>query len=103
MMSKKCNLQKGEGKMATKYIGILTSGGDCPGLNAAIRGIGKSALNSYDMQVIGFRDGFRGLMENRTIRLDSSALSGILSLGGPFWVQAGISRTKCKLAAKPWI
>ena len=46
-----------------KFIGILTAGGDSPGLNAAIRGIGKAALESYGMRVIGFRDGFRGLME----------------------------------------
>ena len=49
-----------------KVIGILTSGGDCPGLNAAIRGVGKAAL-ALGMQVIGYRDGFRGLvaaMEN---------------------------------------
>jgi 6-phosphofructokinase len=47
-------------KSATKYIGILTSGGDCPGLNAAIRGVGKAAQGFFGMQVIGFRDGFRG-------------------------------------------
>ena len=49
-----------------KLIGLLTSGGDSPGLNAAIRGVGKAALGRYGMEVIGFRDGFRGLMENRT-------------------------------------
>ena len=46
-------------------IGILTSGGDCPALNAAIRGIGKAALGHYGMEVIGILDGFRGLVENR--------------------------------------
>ncbi len=66
----------------TKYIGILTSGGDSPGLNAAIRGIGKAALGFFGMQVIGFRDGFRGVMENRTLPLDETALSGILTVGG---------------------
>ncbi len=74
-----------------KYIGVLTSGGDSPGLNAAIRGIGKAALGNYEMQVIGFRDGFRGLMENRTIRLNRQALSGILTLGGTI---LGTSRDK---------
>jgi 6-phosphofructokinase 1 len=64
----------------TKYIGVLTASGDSPGLNAAIRGIGKAALGSFGMQVIGFRDGFRGLMENRTMRLERSALSGILTV-----------------------
>lgn len=75
----------------TKYIGILTAGGDSPGLNAAIRGLGKAAQNSFDMRVVGFRDGFRGLMENRTITLDGSALSGILTKGGTI---LGTSRDK---------
>jgi len=77
-------------KMA-KYIGILTSGGDTPGLNAAIRGIGKSALATDGMEVIGFRDGFRGLMENRVTRLNHSSLSGILTIGGTI---LGTSREK---------
>ncbi len=73
-----------------KSIGVLTSGGDTPGLNAAIRGLGKSAL-AYNLEVIGFRDGFRGMMENRITRLDSKSLSGILSLGGTI---LGTSRDK---------
>ncbi|MBN1115673.1 MAG: 6-phosphofructokinase [Bacteroidales bacterium] len=77
--------------MANKHLGILTAGGDCPGLNAAIRGIGKTAMSQYDMQVIGFYDGFRGLMENRYVRMDSSFLSGILTLGGTI---LGTSRDK---------
>ena len=75
----------------SRYIGILTAGGDSPGLNAAIRGVGKAALNEYDMQVIGFRDGFRGLVENRAERLESNALSGILTVGGTI---LGTSRDK---------
>lgn len=75
----------------TQYIGILTAGGDSPGLNAAIRGVGKAGLNAYGMQIIGFRDGFRGLMENRTVTLDSAALSGILTIGGTI---LGTSRDK---------
>lgn len=75
----------------SKSIGILTAGGDSPGLNAAIRAVGKTALNSYDMRVIGFRDGFRGLMENRIVRLDSNTLSGILTVGGTI---LGTSRDK---------
>jgi len=73
-----------------KYIGILTAGGDSPGLNAAIRGIGKSAMNA-DMRVIGFRDGFRGLMENRIVRLEWDAMQGLLTLGGTI---LGTSRDK---------
>lgn len=65
-----------------KSIGILTAGGDSPGLNAAIRAIGKAAIRSHDMNVLGFRDGFRGLMQQRYIRLDGETLSGILTRGG---------------------
>jgi len=74
----------------TKYIGILTAGGDSPGLNAAIRGVGKAAQN-LGMQIIGFRDGFRGLMENRTMPLSAAELSGILTTGGTI---LGTSRDK---------
>lgn len=74
-----------------KYVGVLTAGGDSPGLNAALRGVGKAAIESFGMQVIGFKDGFRGLMQNRTLRLDSGALSGILTIGGTI---LGTSRDK---------
>jgi 6-phosphofructokinase 1 len=75
----------------THSIGILASGGDTPGLNAAIRGVGKAAIGRYGMNVIGFLNGFRGLMEDRTIDLNGSALSGILTLGGTI---LGTSRDK---------
>ncbi|MFA6311995.1 MAG: ATP-dependent 6-phosphofructokinase [Sterolibacterium sp.] len=75
----------------SKYIGILTAGGDSPGLNAAIRGVGKAVLGHYGMHIVGFRDGFRGLMENRTAPLDSGQLSGILTVGGTI---LGTSRDK---------
>ncbi len=74
----------------TKHVGILTAGGDCPGLNAAIRAIGKGAMNT-DMRVIGFRDGFRGLMENRTVPLEGESMIGLLTLGGTI---LGTSRDK---------
>ncbi|MBU1665134.1 MAG: 6-phosphofructokinase, partial [Gammaproteobacteria bacterium] len=66
----------------TQSIGILTSGGDSPGLNAAIRGVGKACVSHYGMHIVGIRDGFRGLMENRTMPLEGEQLSGILTLGG---------------------
>ncbi len=74
----------------TRSIGILTAGGDCPGLNAAIRGVAKAAMH-YGIQVIGVQDGFRGLVENRTIPLDSSRVSGLLTEGGTL---LGTSRDK---------
>lgn len=74
----------------TKTIGILTSGGDCPGLNAAIRGVAKAAMH-YGISVVGVQDGFRGLVENRTISLDARSVSGLLTQGGTL---LGTSRDK---------
>ena len=75
----------------TKRIGILTAGGDCPGLNAAIRGVGKTAIIEYGMQVYGFRAGFLGLINNDFTELKEAQLSGILTLGGTI---LGTSREK---------
>src|SRR5882672_6698662 len=72
-------------------IGILTSSGDCPGLNAAIRGVGKAGIERFQMQIVGFRDGFRGLVQDRTVPIDNQCLSGILTDGGTF---LGTSRDK---------
>jgi len=74
-----------------RHVGILTAGGDSPGLNAAIRGVGKASQGAYGMDVVGFRDGFRGLMQDRTMRLDGAALSDILTRGGTI---LGASREK---------
>lgn len=74
----------------TGCIGILTSGGDCPGLNAAIRGVVKAAL-FHNIKVVGILDGFRGLAENRTVPLMDAAVSGILTHGGTI---LGTSRDK---------
>ena len=64
-------------KSVTKSIGILTAGGDCPGLNAAIRGIGKGAIGRYGMQVIGISSGYDGLINNHTRILSAEDFSGI--------------------------
>src|SRR4249920_2422384 len=74
-----------------KRICILTAGGDCPGLNAAIRGVGKAVRGRYGIDAIGIRDGFLGLIENRMMRLDNASLSGILTVGGTI---LGTSRVK---------
>jgi len=76
---------------AVKRVGILTAGGDAPGLNAVIRGFGKTAMNHYGMELIGFRDGIKGLVENRYSDLNGAALSGILTTGGTI---LGTSRDK---------
>lgn len=67
-----------------KKIGILTAGGDCPGLNAAIRAVAKPAILNYDMEVIGIKDGYLGLIENRYSVLSYEDVSGILIEGGTF-------------------
>ena len=72
-------------------VGILSSGGDCPGINATIRGVGKTALTHYGMDVIGICDGFQGLLTKEFITLDDKSLSGLLSLGGTI---LGTSREK---------
>ncbi len=77
--------------MTGTTIGVLTAGGDSPGLNAAIRGLGKTAIIQHGMRLVGFRDGFRGLMQNRVVWLGSDDLSGILTLGGTI---LGTSRDK---------
>jgi len=87
----------------SKHIGILTAGGDSPGLNAAIRGVGKAALSNYDMRIIGFSDGFRGLMENRTISLEGDVLSGILTVGVTILGTSRDKPNKMKIAGKQWI
>lgn len=63
-------------------IGILSAGGDCPGINAAIRGVGKTAISEYKMEVIGISSGFLGLINEEYTQLNESQLSGILTLGG---------------------
>lgn len=65
-----------------KRIGILTGGGDCPGLNAVIRAVVKTLINDYSMAVVGFLDGFEGLVENKFTKLTSDSVSGILTRGG---------------------
>lgn len=65
-----------------RHIGILTGGGDCPGLNSVIRAITKSATMQYGIEVIGFMDGFRGLVENSYMALDPRMVSGISHTGG---------------------
>ena len=72
-------------------IGILTAGGDCPGINAAIRGVGKTAIVKYGMQLIGISDGFTGMINKEYRELTENDLSGILTVGGTI---LGTSREK---------
>src|ERR1700732_3694560 len=68
--------------MFARRIGVLTSGGDCPGLNAVLRGVTKAA-EKLDWQVIGFRDGFEGLLPpSQFMILDRATTAGIMQQGG---------------------
>ena len=63
-------------------LGLLTGGGDCPGLNAVIRAVAKSAMNDYGATVIGIEDGYEGLVLGRMRELQNTDVSGIINLGG---------------------
>lgn len=67
---------------SNKRIGILTGGGDCPGLNAVIRGVAKASIGTFGMEVIGIEDGFEGLVDRRVHQLNWMNVSGILTQGG---------------------
>ncbi|MEU7720574.1 6-phosphofructokinase [Streptomyces tibetensis] len=88
-------------------VGVLTGGGDCPGLNAVIRAVVRKGVQEYGYDFTGFRDGWRGPMEGDTVRLDIPAVRGILPRGGtilgssrtnPLKVENGIRRIKETLA-----
>jgi 6-phosphofructokinase 1 len=89
-------------------IGLLTGGGDCPGLNAVIRAVVRKAIDAYSDQVIGFRDGWRGVLEDASEELTIESTRGILPRGGtilgssrtnPFAREDGIELVKATLAA----
>ena len=67
---------------ATMRVGILTGGGDCPGLNAVIRAVAKSLIKSAGAEVIGIEQGFLGLIERRVRPLDLRSVAGIMATGG---------------------
>ena len=71
-------------------IGILTGGGDCPGLNAVIRAVVRKGIGEYGDEIIGFRDGWRGLLQEDAVPLDLAAVRGLLPRGGTV---LGTSRT----------
>ncbi|MGP2439411.1 6-phosphofructokinase [Streptomyces sp. JW3] len=84
-------------------VGVLTGGGDCPGLNAVIRAVVRKGVQEYGYDFVGFRDGWRGPLEGATVRLDIPAVRGILPRGGtvlgssrtnPLQHENGIQRVK---------
>ncbi|WP_435236542.1 6-phosphofructokinase [Psychromonas sp. PT13] len=68
----------------TKRIGVLTAGGDAPGLNAALRGLAKAAQDNYGIEIVGFFDGYKGLVNNNARLMEHADFSGILHEGGSF-------------------
>jgi ATP-dependent phosphofructokinase / diphosphate-dependent phosphofructokinase len=90
-------------------IGVLTGGGDCPGLNAVIRAVVRKGVNQYGHAIVGYQDGWRGVLDNGFIHLTPDNTSGILHRGGtilgssrtnPFKEERGVERIKESLAAE---
>jgi 6-phosphofructokinase 1 len=88
-------------------VGVLTGGGDCPGLNAVIRAVVRKGVSRYGHEFVGFRDGWRGPLEGETKPLDIQAVRGILPRGGtilgssrtnPFKIDGGVERIRQNLA-----
>jgi ATP-dependent phosphofructokinase / diphosphate-dependent phosphofructokinase len=89
-------------------VGVLTGGGDCPGLNAVIRAVVRRGVAEFGYEFLGFRDGWRGLLDNLTMELGVPQVRGILPRGGtilgssrtnPFKVEGGVERIKDNLEA----
>jgi 6-phosphofructokinase 1 len=88
-------------------VGVLTGGGDCPGLNAVIRAVVRKGVSQYGLDFLGFRNGWRGLLDGDTMPLDIPAVRGILPRGGtilgssrtnPFKVEGGVEKVRENLA-----
>ncbi|GII59959.1 pyrophosphate--fructose 6-phosphate 1-phosphotransferase [Sphaerisporangium krabiense] len=89
-------------------IGVLTGGGDCPGLNAVIRAVVRKGVGVYGHEFVGFRDGWRGPLEGDTMPLEIQSVRGILPRGGtilgssrtnPIKIEGGVDRIKANLAS----
>ena len=90
-------------------IGILTGGGDCPGLNAVIRAVVRKGIDQYGHAIVGYRDGWRGVLESRSMPLNRGNVAGILHRGGtilgssrtnPFKEERGVERVRESLASE---
>src|ERR1043165_6949902 len=96
------------GRTVAMRVGVLTGGGDCPGLNAVIRAVVRKGVGVYGHEFVGFRDGWRGPLEGDTMPLDIQAVRGILPRGGtilgssrtnPIKIEGGVDRIKENLAS----
>ncbi|HET8665041.1 MAG TPA: 6-phosphofructokinase, partial [Nocardioides sp.] len=82
-------------------VGVLTGGGDCPGLNAVIRAVVRKGVSVHGFEFVGFRDGWKGPLEGRTMELGIPQVRGILPRGGtilgssrtnPFKIEGGVEQ-----------
>lgn len=88
-----------------KRIGVLTGGGDCPGLNGAIRAVARTAMGGLGWEVVGFRNGWRGVMDRDVLELTTESVRGILHRGGTIlgssganpYQESGIDRIRATL------
>src|SRR5947209_9959378 len=94
--------------MPSMRVGVLTGGGDCPGLNAVIRAVVRKGIDTYGDTVFGFRDGWRGVLENTGFELTFESTRGILPRGGtilgssrtnPYKREDGVDQVRETLAA----
>src|SRR5215510_9801748 len=92
----------------TMKVGVLTGGGDCPGLNAVIRAVVRKGVNVHGFEFVGYRDGWKGPLEGLTMTLGVKQCRGILPRGGtilgssrtnPFKIEGGVERIKDNLEA----
>ena len=90
-------------------VGVLTGGGDCPGLNAVIRAVVRKGVTEYGYEFVGFRDGWKGPLEGFTTELGIAQVRGILPRGGtilgssrtnPIKIEGGVEAIKANLAAQ---
>ena len=89
-------------------VGMLTGGGDCPGLNAVLRAVTRKGERHYGDDLVGFRDGWRGVIENLTMPVSVERLRGTLPRGGtilgssrtnPYKVEGGVDRVRDTLSS----
>src|SRR5258705_406964 len=90
-------------------IGVLTGGGDCPGLNAVIRAIVRKGINAHSHEFVGFRYGWAGVLKNEAVELTLESTRGILHRGGtilgssrtnPYKVDGGVDQVRASMEAR---
>lgn len=81
-------------------VGLLTGGGDCPGLNAVIHAVVKKGINHYGDEFVGFLEGWRGVLDNNTIPLTLEKVDGILTQGGTICGRRALTFARLKAALR---